>query len=182
MPDSEDLTMDDKKNIFVVSERDGNNSKMNRISVLQYIDDTASSSNATALVASQEWDFTADFPNTVNNFAFEGIAFVLDSHLVAVGFIDKNTNKPYKPSLYADHGNGIFFIGYEGDLYVEFFFFFSISLLVFFCSLFCYFIIFCFVWKRWFRFTTIIHSFIRSCSGHIFSLRKWQHLCVCFAA
>jgi hypothetical protein len=116
-PDAEGVTKAemDSPAIYVSTERDGSGS--NRFSVLRY--DT--SSTATTLTATNEWNLTTDLPKvSKTNLGLEGIAWVPDSYLTANGFIDDNTHLAYDPANYYGHGTGLFFVGleYNGMVYV----------------------------------------------------------------
>ena len=111
-PDAEGVTMAEPSSpsIYVATERDGDGG--NRFSVLRY--DTSAA--GTTLKASHEWNLTADLPKVNDtNLGLEGIAWVPDSHLVAQGFIDDNTQAPYDPANYGGHGTGLFFVGLEAN-------------------------------------------------------------------
>lgn len=71
-PDSEDLTFDDNGVLYVCTERDNDNGIVNKLSILKFENLLQSKSSSSELVATAEWDFTADFPQTENNYAFEG--------------------------------------------------------------------------------------------------------------
>lgn len=43
-----------------------------------------------------------------------GIVWISDSDLILGGLLDESTGKVYDPSIYADHGNGVFFVAHEG--------------------------------------------------------------------
>ena len=148
-PDSEDVTLDDKGVLYIVSERDQFSSSTSRLSVLQYLD----SGSASTLAASKEWDLTSQFPKVdpnkgylssrycfclhcsyphllicflckiflmhifcicpVHHKGLEGITWISDSFLTAQGFYDSLAGTAYNPAKYANHGNGLFFIGLE---------------------------------------------------------------------
>ncbi|WP_168187174.1 lamin tail domain-containing protein [Salinibacterium sp. UTAS2018] len=97
--------------VFIASERDNSNSGVSRPTILRY----DVSGSASELTASQEWNLTADLPVTAANSGLEGIAWIPDSYLVAEGFIDESTNALYSPATYADHGDGLFFVGLEAN-------------------------------------------------------------------
>jgi len=113
-PDSEDVTLDDKGVLYIVSERDQFSSSTSRLSVLQYLD----SGSASTLAASKEWDLTSQFPKVDPNKGLEGITWISDSFLTAQGFYDSLAGTAYNPAKYANHGNGLFFIGLEADGHV----------------------------------------------------------------
>src|SRR5690606_4083440 len=66
-----------------------------------------------SLVATHEWNLTADIPATGANTGLEAIAFLPDAFLVASGFQDEATGVAYAPTNYPDHGGGLFFVGVE---------------------------------------------------------------------
>jgi hypothetical protein len=113
-PDSEDLTFDDDGLLYTCTERDNDDSEVNKLAVLTYT--LTEGDGLTQLVADSEWDFTDDFAGTENNYAFEGISWIPDDYLVAQGFIDEFTGMPYTPSTYSDKvgGNGVIFVSHEG--------------------------------------------------------------------
>jgi hypothetical protein len=100
---------------FVAAERNNSNSGVSRNSILRY----DLSGVATELIASREWNLTADLPTNTANTGLEGIAYVPDAWLVARGFVDERTNQPYVPASYPNHGDGLFFVGVEasGNVY-----------------------------------------------------------------
>ncbi|MEA9986435.1 MULTISPECIES: lamin tail domain-containing protein [Subtercola] len=95
---------------FVSTERDNSNNKISRPAVLRY--DTTPS--GTSLNASMEWNLVSDLPVVGANLGLEGIAFVPDSYLTAKGFVDEKTGATYSPATYANHGDGLYFVGLEG--------------------------------------------------------------------
>ena len=95
--------------IYVATERDNDNSAVSRMSVLRY--DTSAA--GTSLIATHEWNLTADLPASGANAGLEAIAWLPDSDLVGQGFRDQNTNAVYNPALYPNHGSGVFFVGLE---------------------------------------------------------------------
>jgi hypothetical protein len=100
----------------VVSERDNDANTVSRMSVLRY----DFSGTATALTATNEWNLTTDLPVSPANNGIEGIAWIPDSYLVANRFFDEAANAVYAPSLYPDHGTGLFFVGHEGGMIYAF--------------------------------------------------------------
>jgi hypothetical protein len=80
-----------------------------RLSVLLFEDVTTSAT----LTAKREWNLTGDLPKVGSNLGLEAIAWVPDSYLVSKGFIDESKQLPYDPTNYANHGEGIFFVGME---------------------------------------------------------------------
>ena len=78
----------------------------------------ADSSDSSFLVATNQWDITPDLPPSADpNMGFEGITWIPDSFLVSAGFVDVQTNALYSPSDYPNHGNGLFFVGYECEYF-----------------------------------------------------------------
>lgn len=65
------------------------------------------------LIATHDWDLSAEFPRTEPNEGFEGIAYVPDDVLVSGRFLDENTGKRYDPNSYGAHASGVFFVGME---------------------------------------------------------------------
>ncbi len=111
-PDAEGITKAELTSpiIYVSTERDGSGS--NRFSVLSF--DTSSS--ATTLNATREWNLTSSLPTVSStNLGLEAIAWVPDTYLTANGFIDESTNQPYNPANYPLHGTGLFFVGLEAN-------------------------------------------------------------------
>ncbi|MEF2977341.1 lamin tail domain-containing protein [Subtercola sp. YIM 133946] len=96
--------------VFVSSERDNDQNDVSRPAVLRY--DTGAS--GTELSAAIEWNLAADLPAVGANLGLEGITFVPDSFLVAEKFVDEKTGSAYDPARYANHGDGLYFVGLEG--------------------------------------------------------------------
>jgi uncharacterized protein YjiK len=111
-PDAEGVTRAEGTTsaIYVSVERD-DVVTIPRFSVLRF--DTGGTSKK--LIATHEWDLTADLPAVDSNLGLEGLAWVPDAFLVAHAFIDESTNAPYDPALHADHGDGLFFVGLEAN-------------------------------------------------------------------
>lgn len=101
---------------YVAAERNNSANGISRNSILRY----ELTGSATELVASREWDITADLPSNGANLGLEGIAFVPDAWLESQGFLDERTNQPYVAANYPNHGDGLFFVGVEatGTIYV----------------------------------------------------------------
>ncbi len=97
--------------IFVSTERNNSVSSVSRPSVLRY-NVTAGNS---ALNATSEWNLAADLPAIAPNSGLEAIEWIADADLVKKGFVDQSTGKPYDPASYANHGNGLFFVGLEAN-------------------------------------------------------------------
>jgi len=110
-PDSEGLTRTewDKDELYVSAEENNEVSSTSRLSILRY--DLGAS--ATTLVATHEWNLTADLPSTDANKGLEAIAWIPDAFLVERGFYDENAKAAYDPASYANHGTGIFLVGME---------------------------------------------------------------------
>ncbi len=108
-PDSEGLTRTEwtSTEIYVAAERDNDVPDVARQSILRY--DLASTKGI--LDATHEWVLTNDLPAATANHGLEGIAWIPDSYLVERGFFDESAQAPYAPSLYPDHGNGVFLVG-----------------------------------------------------------------------
>lgn len=113
-PDSEGITFTSGGSlagIYVSAERNNQINTVSRNSVLRF-DPTQA---GTTLKATNEWNLTADLPVTGPNLGAEAIAWIPDSVLVARKFYDEKAAKTYNPADYADHGNGIFFVGLEAN-------------------------------------------------------------------
>ncbi|MFC9692030.1 hypothetical protein ACFTSF_25995 [Kribbella sp. NPDC056951] len=97
--------------LVVATERDGDDDSTSLLKVLRYNpSSTAKSVNAVA-----EWDLTSDLPEVEDNSGLEAISWVPDSFLTAKGFRDERTSAAYKPSSYANHGTGLYFVGLEDN-------------------------------------------------------------------
>lgn len=112
-PDSEGVTFagSSTNGIYVSVERDNNANTISRNSVLRF-DPAAPGST---LVATHEWNLTADLPVTGANLGGEAIVWVPDNFLVRSKFFDASKNHLYNPSDYPAHGTGLFFIGLEAN-------------------------------------------------------------------
>jgi hypothetical protein len=110
-PDSEGITKSDldASTVYVSTERDNNNGGVSRLSVLSYDTDAP----GTTLTATHEWNLTADLPPAGANLGLEAITWIPDTYLLANGFIDQSTGNLYDPSVYPNHGTGIFLVGLE---------------------------------------------------------------------
>jgi hypothetical protein len=118
-PDAEGLTVGGDGALYVTTERDNAQNTIALNSVLRF--DPAAP--GTALVPTNQWDLTADFPELIvpggdkdkANLGFEGITFVPDTYLVQNGFVDQSTGSTYDPADYPGHGAGLFFAALEND-------------------------------------------------------------------
>lgn len=112
IPDSEGVTMVGNSSaggLFVATERNNAASGTSRNAIMRF-DPTAPGST---ISATQIWDITTDIPSNGANLGLEAITWVPDTFLVAQGLRDQVTNAAYNPALYANHGNGLFFVGVE---------------------------------------------------------------------
>ncbi|WP_081815160.1 lamin tail domain-containing protein [Leifsonia aquatica] len=116
-PDSEGMTVGPDGALYVTTERNNAANTIPLNSILRF--DPAQA--GTQLVATQQWDLTAEFPElhagnkTEANLGFEGVTFVPDSYLTANGFVDQSTGKTYIPANYPKHGTGLYFAALEND-------------------------------------------------------------------
>ncbi|WP_083958070.1 lamin tail domain-containing protein [Herbidospora mongoliensis] len=113
-PDAEGVTMTPAGvagGVFVSTERDNGNSGVSRPAILRF-DPTGVN---TTLNATKEWVLTADLPVVGANLGLEAITWVPDSYLTSKGFVDEKTGAAYKPADYPNHGEGLFFVGVEGN-------------------------------------------------------------------
>ncbi|GAA2048224.1 hypothetical protein GCM10009820_02950 [Leifsonia soli] len=116
-PDSEGLTVGPDGALYVTTERNNAANTIPLNSILR-IDPTSS---ATQLVATDQWNLTAEFPElhagnkTEANLGFEGVTFVPDSYLTSTGFVDQSTGTTYRPADYPLHGTGLYFAALEND-------------------------------------------------------------------
>ncbi|HTL34106.1 MAG TPA: lamin tail domain-containing protein [Kofleriaceae bacterium] len=117
-PDAEDVTKAELSSnaIYVATERDNANNAVSRLSILRF--DTSAA--GTTLIATHEWNLTADIPAVGANLGLEAITWIPDSFLVGAGFFDTAAGHAYNPADYANHGTGLFFVGVEqtGTVYV----------------------------------------------------------------
>jgi hypothetical protein len=119
VPDAEGITLTDEPNVIYASiERNdvvlgGGPPEPEDIPRPGIVRFDVSGASAT-LTATREWNFAANIPAvTDSNGGLEAIAWIPDSELVAKGFIDEATGLAYNPATYANHGNGLFFVGVE---------------------------------------------------------------------
>ena len=116
-PDAEGLTVGPDGALYVTTERNNAANTIPLNSILRF-DPTQP---GTQLVATDQWNLTAEFPElhagnkTEANLGFEGVTFVPDSYLTANGFVDQSTGMTYKPSDYPLHGTGLYFAALEND-------------------------------------------------------------------
>ncbi|HET6298753.1 MAG TPA: lamin tail domain-containing protein [Kribbella sp.] len=113
-PDAEGVTLTAAGlagGVFVSTERNNSNSNVSRPEVLRF-DPTGT---ANSLTATKEWNLTADLPPVAANSGLEGISWIPDSFLTSHGFFDEHTGAAYQPSTYPGHGDGLFFVGLEGN-------------------------------------------------------------------
>jgi chitodextrinase len=116
-PDSEGMTVGPDGALYVTTERNNAANTIPLNSILRF-DPTQS---GTQLVATDQWDLTAEFPELhagnkdQANLGFEGVTFVPDSYLTANGFVDQATGKTYRPIDYPQHGSGLYFAALEND-------------------------------------------------------------------
>ncbi len=116
-PDSEGMSIGPDGALYVTTERNNAANTIPLNSVLRF--DPAQP--GTQLVATDQWDLTAEFPElhagnkTEANLGFEGVTFVPDSYLTSTGFVDQSTGATYAPSAYPKHGTGLYFAALEND-------------------------------------------------------------------
>lgn len=101
--------------LYVASEHDNDVAATSRMSILRYDVTQAGAS----LTATHEWNVTAALPAAGANLGIEAITWVPDEYLTERAFVDEATGQLYDPSLYAEHGAGLFFVGVEstGKIY-----------------------------------------------------------------
>jgi chitodextrinase len=116
-PDSEGLTIGPDGALYVTTERNNAANTIPLNSILRF----DPSQPGTQLVATDQWNLTAEFPElhagskAEANLGFEGVAFVPDSYLTGTGFVDQSTGKTYTPADYPGHGTGLYFAALEND-------------------------------------------------------------------
>ena len=110
-PDAEGVTFagSSATGIYVATERNNDVSATSRNSILRF----DASGTATTLIATREWNLTSDLPVVGSNTGLEAVSWVPDAYLVARGFRDEARSAAYDPAFYADHGDGLFFVGVE---------------------------------------------------------------------
>ncbi len=97
---------------YVAAERNNLANGISRNSILRY---DLQVEDGPVLIATQEWNLTADIPVVGPNLGLEAITRVPDSYLVARGFLDESKGRAYNPADYPDHGDGLFFVGVEAN-------------------------------------------------------------------
>ncbi|NVB77315.1 MAG: cell wall protein [Kofleriaceae bacterium] len=109
--DAEDVTKAELASpaFYVAAERDNDVGSTSRLSILRYDTSVA----GTTLVATHEWNLTADLPAVGANLGFEAITWIPDTFLVANSFFDAAAGHAYTPADYPNHGTGVFFVGVE---------------------------------------------------------------------
>jgi LPXTG-motif cell wall-anchored protein len=116
-PDSEGMTIGADGALYVTTERN-NADNTNPLNSILRFDPTQP---GTQLVATDQWNLTAEFPElhagnkTEANLGFEGVTFVPDSYLTTNGFVDQSTGNTYRPADYPQHGTGLYFSALEND-------------------------------------------------------------------
>lgn len=93
--------------LYVASERDNNDNSVSRPAILRF-----DPSGAGPLVATRDWNLTADLPGLGANLGLEAISWVPDSFLTARGF-RTDAGATYDPAAYPGHGDGLFLVGVE---------------------------------------------------------------------
>jgi hypothetical protein len=113
VPDAEGVTLagGDATGVYVSVERNdsGAESNISRPGVLRF-DVTAPGAT---LIATHDWNLTADLPGLDKNAGLEAITWLPDEWLVTKGFMDTRTGAKYDPANYAGHGKGLFAVGIE---------------------------------------------------------------------
>lgn len=96
--------------VFAATERDNDEEDESSQRILRF--DTGSGSGD-SLDAAEEWDLTADLPDSEPNAGIEAISWVPDAYLTAHGFKDQRTGGSYDPGGYPGHGGGLYLVGLE---------------------------------------------------------------------
>ncbi|WP_342372482.1 lamin tail domain-containing protein [Propioniciclava soli] len=112
-PDAEGITVSGDGSLYVAVERDNNAKGVNLNKVLKVDPDAAGAT----IVASQEWDLTADLPAVSANTGLEAVEWVADADLAGVLW-DDALGKPYEPADHPGHGDGLFFVALEANGHV----------------------------------------------------------------
>ncbi|GAA1018739.1 hypothetical protein Aple_026330 [Acrocarpospora pleiomorpha] len=113
-PDAEGVTLTGAGlagGVFVSTERDNGNSGVSRPTIVRF----DPSGTGSTLTATKEWNLTADLPAVGANAGLEAISWIPDSFLTSRGFLDEHTGAAYDPAGYPGHGDGLFFVGLEGN-------------------------------------------------------------------
>ncbi|MCZ4121064.1 lamin tail domain-containing protein [Streptomyces sp. H39-S7] len=109
-PDAEGVVVT-PDGLFVATERDDSSGSTSLPKILRFdTSSTASSLNATA-----EWNLTSDLPSLPANSGPEAISWIPDTFLTAHGFRDEHTGAAYNPTAYPGHGSGLVFAGVEDN-------------------------------------------------------------------
>lgn len=106
-PDTEGITVGGAGWVYLASERDNSAKGVNQNVVLR-VDPNAPGPD---VVATQEWDLTAQLPSVGANLGIEAVEWVADGDLT--GLVDGDTKTTYDPSRYPGHGDGLFFVAVE---------------------------------------------------------------------
>ena len=93
--------------LYVASERNNSDNTVSRPAILRF-----DPSGAGPLVATRDWNLTADLPGLGANLGLEAISWVPDSFLTARGF-RTDGGATYDPAAYPGHGDGLFLVGVE---------------------------------------------------------------------
>lgn len=113
-PDAEGITTvpDEPDTVYVAAERDNANPGTSRNSVLRY-----QLTGSGPLIADAEWRLDDVLPTTPANTGIEGVTFVPDTALTAMG-LQTSSGELYRPDALPPHGSGLFAVGVEtsGDL------------------------------------------------------------------
>ena len=115
-PDAEAVTTvaGDDAVVYVGAERDNDKPSASRNSILRF--DTSSTGT---LRATRQWELSSVLPATGANTGIEGLTWIPDDALVAMGLRD-TTGNVYAPADHPGHGKGLFVVGLEENatLYV----------------------------------------------------------------
>lgn len=97
--------------VYVASERNNDVSGVSKNAILRY--DVSAAGGE--LVATAQWDITADLPVVGPNLGIEAITWVPDAFLVSHAFFDERMGHLYNPAEYPDHAGGLFLVGLEAN-------------------------------------------------------------------
>ena len=114
-PDSEGITVDSKRNIYIASESGPVDSDLSHNYILQVTYDT----HISDVTANHAWDLNHSLPAVKKNKGIEAVEWVSSSDIEG-RFIDINTGKPFNPQDYPEAvGDGVFFVSleYNGHVY-----------------------------------------------------------------